>query len=103
MGMVSAWTMFFQRSDVNLRNEWSNYTNWPYGYLPYDIMPAPTDDDWRCVNNVLNENVSTTTSDILTTSWLDEHPNDQYYYDKNGPKNGIGPGILVINGLLAFI
>ena len=45
MGMVSSWTMFFQRSDVNLRNEWSNYTNWPYNYLPYDIIPAPTDDD----------------------------------------------------------
>jgi len=24
---------------VNLRNEWSNFTNWPYDYLPYDITP----------------------------------------------------------------
>jgi hypothetical protein len=28
---------FFQRSDVVLRNEWSNYSNWPYK----DIMPYP--------------------------------------------------------------
>lgn len=41
MGLVSSWMFFFQRSDVNLRNEWSNYTNWPYNYLPSDITPAP--------------------------------------------------------------
>ncbi len=37
MGMVSSWMWYFQRSDVNLRNEWSNYTNWPYNYLPQDV------------------------------------------------------------------
>lgn len=41
MGLVSSWMFFLQRSDVNLRNEWSNYTNWPYNYLPYEVMPAP--------------------------------------------------------------
>ncbi len=30
MGMVSSWMWYFQRSDIDLRNEWSNYTNWPY-------------------------------------------------------------------------
>ena len=29
---------FFQRSDVNLRNEWSNYTNWPYKDLPFPCI-----------------------------------------------------------------
>jgi hypothetical protein len=33
---------YFQRSDANLRNEWTNYTNWPYNYLPSDVLPAPT-------------------------------------------------------------
>jgi hypothetical protein len=33
---------YFQRSDVNLRNEWTNYTNWPYNYLPSDVLPAST-------------------------------------------------------------
>jgi hypothetical protein len=88
MGMVASWTMFFQRSDVNLRNEWSNYTNWPYNYLPYDIIPAPIDDDWK--PNGFNEDVRTT-SDLSASNA--EFPNDRYFFDKNGPKNGIGPGI----------
>jgi len=35
LGMVSSWMWAFQRSDINLRNEWSNYTNWPYT----DVIP----------------------------------------------------------------
>jgi hypothetical protein len=42
MGLVTSWMFFFQRSDANLRNEWSNYTNWPYNYLPSDLIPAST-------------------------------------------------------------
>jgi len=42
LGLVSSWLFYFQRSDVNLRNEWTNYTNWPYNYLPSDIVLAPT-------------------------------------------------------------
>jgi len=42
MGMVISWMFYFQRSDVNLRNEWSNYTNWPYNYMPVDVIPAPS-------------------------------------------------------------
>jgi len=42
VGMIASNMFYFQRSDANLRNEWSNYTNWPYSYLPYDIIPAPT-------------------------------------------------------------
>ena len=40
-GMVSSWMWFLQRNDINLRNEWSNYTNWPYRRMPSDIIPAP--------------------------------------------------------------
>jgi hypothetical protein len=36
-GSTVSWMWFFQRSDVVLRNEWSNYSNWPYK----DIMPYP--------------------------------------------------------------
>ena len=38
LGMVANWMWFFQRSDVNLRNEWSNYTNWAYDYLPSNVV-----------------------------------------------------------------
>jgi hypothetical protein len=42
IGLVSSWMFYFQRSDANLRNEWSNYTNWPYNYIPNDLILAPT-------------------------------------------------------------
>jgi hypothetical protein len=46
LGMIANWMFYFQRSDVNLRNEWSNYTNWPYNYMPQDIIPAPSAGDY---------------------------------------------------------
>ena len=42
-GMVSSWMWYLQRNDVNMRNEWSNYTNWPYENIPVDVIPAPYD------------------------------------------------------------
>jgi hypothetical protein len=42
MGLVTSWMWYLQRSDANLRNEWSNYTNWPYNYIPNDLQLAPT-------------------------------------------------------------
>jgi hypothetical protein len=42
MGMVATWMFMFQRSDINQRNQWSNYTNWPNtNVIPDDVMPAP--------------------------------------------------------------
>jgi hypothetical protein len=38
--MVSSWMWYLQRNDVNMRNEWSNYTNWPYSHLPTDVIAA---------------------------------------------------------------
>jgi len=54
IGMVSDYMFYLQRSDVNLRNEWSNYTNWPYNYLPQDVIVAPTDGNY-VLNNVPTE------------------------------------------------
>lgn len=56
LGLVSNWLFYFQRSDANLRNEWSNYTNWPYNYLPSNVVRAPTSGDllvYREVNGEL--------------------------------------------------
>jgi hypothetical protein len=36
-GMISSWMWYLQRNDVNMRNEWSNYSNWPYKNIPVDI------------------------------------------------------------------
>jgi len=46
MGMVSSWMWIFQRTDINLRNEWSNYTNWPYRYLPQEVEFADPSGNW---------------------------------------------------------
>ena len=43
LGMVSSWMFYFQRSDAYLRNEWSNYSNWPYNYKPVGLIPAPNE------------------------------------------------------------
>jgi len=40
-GMVANWMMYLQRNDVNMRNEWSNYSNWAYDHIPSDIQNAP--------------------------------------------------------------
>lgn len=54
-GMVSSWMFYFQRSDIDLRNEWSNYSNWPYNYLPYNLIEAPEYGDWT-ISNSCNDN-----------------------------------------------
>lgn len=36
-GLVCNYTFRLRRSDAFLRNEWSNYTNWAYNTIPYDI------------------------------------------------------------------
>lgn len=46
LGMVISWMFYFQRSDANLRNQWSNYTNWPYETMPQDIVPASTNGNY---------------------------------------------------------
>lgn len=49
IGMISNWMWFFQRNDVNLRNEWSNYTNWPYEFLPFNVIsPNENTEPFEC-------------------------------------------------------
>lgn len=45
-GTVSSWMWYLQRNDVSMRNEWSNYTNWPYGQLPVDTAIAESESDF---------------------------------------------------------
>jgi hypothetical protein len=42
-GLVSNWMFLFKRDDAYKRNEWSNYTNWPYltADQPSSIISAP--------------------------------------------------------------
>ena len=43
-GMVANWMFYLQRNDVNLRNEWSNYTNWPYQSIPGGLEQGSSND-----------------------------------------------------------
>lgn len=45
-GTVSSWMWYLQRNDVSMRNEWSNYTNWPYGHLPVNTVIADNESDF---------------------------------------------------------
>jgi hypothetical protein len=39
--LVLNWMFLFQRSDVSLRNEWSNFTNWAFDTIPTSIQLLP--------------------------------------------------------------
>ena len=58
IGLVSSWMWYLQRSDANLRNEWSNYTNWPYDYMPNDITAAPTSGAYPIANKTIGPGVN---------------------------------------------
>jgi hypothetical protein len=69
--MVTDWTFYFQRSDVNLRNEWSNWTNWPYAWLPNDLIQAPTEGTFPIEQNgILNYVGPGVNTDGRPTGWL---------------------------------
>ena len=55
-GLVSSWLFYFQRSDINLRNEWSNYTNWPYKWLPSNVEFPPVEDGYKYANYDISQN-----------------------------------------------
>ena len=45
-GLVSNWMWYFRRDDVEDRNEWSNYTNWPYeDNIPNNLHELYIDDN----------------------------------------------------------
>ena len=59
LSMVANWMWYFQRDDAQMRNEWSNYTNWPYDYLPDNIIDPNAVDSMPfniTYNNISNIN-----------------------------------------------
>ena len=38
MGLVANWMWFLQRDDIQLRNQWINYSKWSYGNKPYVLL-----------------------------------------------------------------
>jgi len=56
-GLISNWMFYFQRNDVNLRNEWTNYTNYPYKALPHNVLAAPIHDTNSFYDSDLQVNI----------------------------------------------
>ena len=74
-GMVSSWMWFLQRSDIAERNQWSNYTNWPYDFLPYNVETAN------------NTNVDKLDYDGADWSTVSEYLTPEYDFDSDNNKN----------------
>lgn len=67
LGVVSSWMWFFQRTDVKLRNQWSNYTNW--NYLKPPNPPFKDNDKSVEKSNIHNSGLYShiNTKDIMNT------------------------------------
>ena len=56
--MVSNYMWRFRRSDAYLRNEWSNYTNWPYNNIipqslqDFNISSMPNPSNFAITGNI---------------------------------------------------
>lgn len=72
-GMVSNWMWFFQRTDAFLRNEWSNYTNWPYSDIPNKLVDSL---DYNDVPNASLPNVPGEYYETVDVSFLGDVDTD---------------------------
>ena len=112
-GMASTWMWYFQRSDNNKRNEWSNYTNWPYNNtLPYVLLKAPEEStqiqiNGRYVGPGLNakynidylgeQNIYDTTKNT-GYYFIDTYYNITPKFDKNYTKNILNNVSILFDG-----
>ena len=69
-GLTVSWMWFFQRTDVVLRNEWSNYSNWPYN----NKMPYPC---------ILSVDISYTLTDLISVNTPYISPSEPFYTPVN--------------------
>lgn len=53
-GLVSNYMFRFRRSDTYLRNTWSNYSNWPYNTLPYEVDNTTSPDPYLFITGNYN-------------------------------------------------
>ena len=62
--MVSNYMWRFRRNDAYLRNEWSNYTNWPYNNIipqtlqEFNISSIPNPSNYYITGNIGNEELA---------------------------------------------
>jgi len=92
-GMASSWMWYFQRTDVNNRNEWSNYSNWPYNkVIPYTLLDAPKNGPIVFDNLNIGPGSNITNDIDLVNNSRGNYLTNTYYYitptnNKNYTKN----------------
>ena len=74
-GLVADWMWFFRRSDAYLRNEWTNYTNWAYDYLPDAISAASSSPTYTIDTSTIgpDENPSGSSTGLYTTGTFSQY------------------------------
>lgn len=92
LGLVSNWMWYLQRSDVKERNEWSNYTNWPYPTLPY---PSQVVNSYNCAPVVIDD-ISTYPG--TTTSYADQRLKTTGYFKPENAKEIMTTWALLLDG-----
>jgi len=90
-GMIASWMWYLQRNDVNLRNEWSNYTNWPYDGLP-SAMNIITSQPIQKLEN---------TAAPSSALYIYDKNSDTYYSLANDPNDGRTTGIVTVGDYAA--
>ena len=58
LGLISNWMFYFQRTDAINRNQWSNYTNWPYDEKPQGLFPTTSEGSFCKDRSVQNSQAS---------------------------------------------
>lgn len=90
-GMIASWMWYLQRNDVNLRNEWSNYTNWPYDGLP------------SAMNIITSQPIQKLENTVAPSSalYIYDKNSDTYYSLANDPNDGRTTGIVTVGDYAA--
>ena len=100
LGLVSSWMWFFRRSDVEKRNQWSNYSNWAYeNEIPLPITQLAK---YSYYNTILEALISSGS----ISAFKDEYPNFYQlilaiYFVFYPPS--IPPSLPSFNDLVAFV
>lgn len=81
-GMIANWMWFMRRSDAYLRNEWSNYTNWPYDGLPQNVGLAPVNTHFAN-NNIIINNINYGPGKNPPSIEYPDSRNTGFYYSGN--------------------
>ena len=107
MGLISDFMVFMKRSDVGLRNEWDNYTNWAYNTKPRKIFSlAPSygnamNGPWKTISSPLAENQKYGTNVNATNIYRDTENNiyNKFLYYQDYYNAGVISDQVLINRL----